>query len=493
MAHVNPVPFIQEAPQPLLREIPPGEAYPVHALGALKEAVEAVQGQTQAPIAIPASSALAIASLIVQGFADVQTLGGVRPLSLYAMTIAQSGQRKSSCDEPFMKPLREHVRELHKAHAKKMQTYKNELSIWKVRQTAILAGMKGGKGKTSIATQADLDALGAEPKAPLLPDRTTTEPTLEGIFRLFTLSQPSAGIFSDEGGQFLGGHAMSSEHRQKTLAGLNDLWQGNPIVRTRSGDGHSVLYGRRMAIHLQVQPGVAFDFMADPKTVDTGFLPRFLISNPKSTIGNRIHSTARYNQPALDSYSDKVLAILNKPMPIDGETGELKPRVLPLDADAKTLLIQFSDSVELKQAPGGEFAQVTGYASKAAEQAARIAGVLTLFEDLDAPCVTKEMMYYGITLAEYYLSEVLRLQSVASVSVETDQAEQLRQWLLNTWKFDDIVPSEATQYGPSCVREAKKTRAAIALLQSYGWLIPLDKGTFIRGATRKEAFRIVKG
>ena len=54
------------------------------------------------------------------------------------------------------------------------------------------------------------------------------------------------------------------ENRQKTLAALNDLWQGNPIRRTRQGEGSFTLYGRRLAVHLMVQPGVARAFMADP-------------------------------------------------------------------------------------------------------------------------------------------------------------------------------------------------------------------------------------
>ena len=71
--------FLPEGPQPLLRETAPGMAYPVQCLGPLRAAVEAVQGMTQAPVAIPAQSALAVASLAVMAFADVETLGGNRP------------------------------------------------------------------------------------------------------------------------------------------------------------------------------------------------------------------------------------------------------------------------------------------------------------------------------------------------------------------------------------------------------------------------------
>ena len=104
------IPFDPEGPQPLLREIAPGQIYPVEALGPLRSAVEAVQSMTQAPVAIPAASALAVASVAVQGIANVETLGGNRPVSLYALTIARSGERKSSCDAPLMQALRDHGR-----------------------------------------------------------------------------------------------------------------------------------------------------------------------------------------------------------------------------------------------------------------------------------------------------------------------------------------------------------------------------------------------
>jgi len=66
-------------PQPLVRDIAPGAARRVASLGPLRDAVLAVQGLTQAPAATPAQSALAVASLAVQGFADAETLGGPSP------------------------------------------------------------------------------------------------------------------------------------------------------------------------------------------------------------------------------------------------------------------------------------------------------------------------------------------------------------------------------------------------------------------------------
>lgn len=487
------IPFNAEGPQPLVRETPPGNPYPVAALGPLREAVEAVQGMTQAPVAIPAASALSVASLAVQGFADVETLAGPRPLSLYAMTIAQSGERKSACDAPLMAALREHEKEQAKAQREEMESWRNAHALWKGDRDRILADAKKGKGEKRIAAEADLDALGPEPAAPPSADRTVTEPTFEGLTRLFFNGQPSLGLFSDEGGQFLGGFAMNPDNRQKTLAALNDLWQGQPIRRTRAGDGHASLYGRRLAVHLMVQPAVARKFMADPLAADTGFLPRFLICEPPSAIGTRFHGTARRDDAALAAFAARLSCILETSLPIDPETRELQPRTLALSFEARALLVQFSDAIEAAQAPGCDLAHVTGTASKAAEQAARIAGVLTLWRDLHAPEVDPRDMADAIDLAQFYLSEAARLASAATVSAETDRAETLRRWLLESWPHPEITSAEVVNKGPNQLREAAKAHAALLLLERHGWLIPLDPGTEVRGKARKAAWIIVRG
>lgn len=488
----EPIPFKSEGPQPLLREVPQGEPYPVNALGPLQGAVEAVQGMTLAPVAIPAQSALAVASLAVQGFADVETLGGPRPLSLYCLTIAASGERKSSADAPFIAALREYEKEQAKAQRDDIQSWQNAQAIYSEERKRILGEIKKGKGEKKTAAQADLDALGAEPSAPPCPDRVVTEPTFEGLSRLYTIGQPSLGIFSDEGGQFLGGHAMNSENRQKTVSGLNDLWQGNPIRRTRAGDGAYTLYGRRLAMHLMAQPGVARAFLSDPLAGDSGFLPRFLICEPQSSIGTRLHGRIRPDNGAVAAFSERLRTILETPLPMDAETHELRPDVLALGDEARALLIKFADKIEKAQGKGGNLENITGTASKAAEQAARIAGVLTLWRDLQASEVSARDMADAITLVQFYLTEAARLSAAATVSAEIDRAERLRKWLLKSWQEPEIMPRDVLQYGPNALRDSKTAKAALTVLEKHGWLVPLEPGTVIRGMGRKLAWRIVR-
>ena len=498
----EPVPFTPEGPQPLLRPIPPGADYPVDALGPLAEAVRAVQGMTLAPMAIPAQSALSVASLAVQGFANVETLGGFSPPSLYCLTIARSGERKSSCDAPLMAALRQFERDESKTHRDAINHWRNKQALWKGERDKILASAKSDKGDKRTAAQADLNNLGPEPVAPPSADRTVTEPTFEGLTKLYAEGQPSLGIFADEGGQFIGGHAMNTDNRLKTLAALNDLWQGNPIRRTRAGDGAYSLFGRRLAVHLMVQPDAAQVLMSDGMATGTGFLPRFLITEPPSTIGTRFSANALRDDAALARFGNRLRAILDTPMPMDPDTRELTPRQLPLSPEARARLVAFADRIEGHQSGWGTLAHVTGFASKAAEQATRIAAVVTLWQDLGAAQVDADSMGRGIALAQFYLSEALRLSDAATISQETSQAEALRVWLVERWPDqagrlnrdpDTVIPRDMMQLGPNALRPRETINKLISVLVDHDWLAVLPPGTVVDGSARKLAFRIVRG
>src|SRR4051794_17478814 len=107
-------PFTPEPPRPLRRPLPPPDPFPVEALGdVLGAAARGIQDKTQAPLAICAQSVLAAATLAVQGFADVQLpTGQTRPVSGYFVTVAASGERKTSADTEALWPIRKHEENL---------------------------------------------------------------------------------------------------------------------------------------------------------------------------------------------------------------------------------------------------------------------------------------------------------------------------------------------------------------------------------------------
>lgn len=254
MTVVKPIPFNAEEPQPLLREIPKGDAYPVEALGPLRAVVEAVHDKTQAPIAIAAQSALSVASLAVQGFADVETLAGYSPCSLYCLTIAQSGERKSACDKFLMQSVREFEADRDAGYRIDYVAHETALKLWEHRRSRMLKDA-AGNGDRAIQAKVDLDALPPPPEPPLVPILTASEPTFPGLVKLFRVGRPALGLFTDEAGAFVGGHSMNSDNKLATVAGLSSLWKGNNNVyfhkshRYRRSTGCSLEYARGCREH----------------------------------------------------------------------------------------------------------------------------------------------------------------------------------------------------------------------------------------------------
>ena len=482
-----------EGPQPLIREVPQGEDYPVEALGELQNVVNAVHDKTQAPVAIAAQSALSVASLAVQGFADVETLGGFAPISLYCLTVAQSGERKSGCDRLLMQAVRDYEADKAAEYKVEFATYSTEQSIWELKHARLTKGAADQNLDKSRDARADLESLPAMPEAPQLPSRTATDPTFEGLVKLFAMGNPSLGVFSDEAGSFIGGHALNSDNRLKTCAGLSSLWDGTPINRTRSGDGATTLRGRRLASHLMVQPIAAAPLLADPVANSQGFLARFLMCEPVSAIGTR---TRRGYNPASDTainaFGARLRDLLETTPPLRENTqNELTPRRLNLSSGAKELLQGYYERTEREQANGGRLEHVRPYGSKTAEQAARIAGVMTMWADINAHEITADTMANAIALAQFYLAEAVRLADAAIISEKMAQAEMLRKWL-DRWPDDYILPSDILRNGPNSLRESEKVKETIKVLTAHGWLKALPVGSVVRNKTRKESYQIVR-
>lgn len=201
----EPKPFSTEGPQPLIREMPNALLYPMDALGPLKSVVEALTIVTEAPPALCAASVLAAAGLAAQGLRDAETLGGPRPVSLFLLTIAESGERKRTSDKLAMNGVRDFEDSLHVEYDIAFESYNREQVIWEKRKAEILRSAD----RNPSATRTNLLDLGQEPEAPLRPFIVAGSPTMEGIIKHLPDLHASLGIMTDEGGLILG-YSMKS-------------------------------------------------------------------------------------------------------------------------------------------------------------------------------------------------------------------------------------------------------------------------------------------
>ena len=282
------------------------------------------------PEAIAAQSVLAAAALAAQAHADVALpYGQTRPLSLYFVTVAGSGDRKSTADNEALWPIRKREKVLK-------EEYERDYQAWRIEHTA----WNAEKRKIELVRKLDLEGrkaalrmLGPEPEGPLHPFLTAPDPTVEGLVKAWVSAPASLGVFTAEGGQFIGGHGMSPDNRLKTAATFSLFWDGQPVKRLRAMDGVTILHGRRLSMHLMVQPDAAAQFLADPVLRNQGLLSRFLVSAPESVAGTRLYrETAPEDERHIKAYGARILSMLEASWPLaEGKRNELEPRELAID------------------------------------------------------------------------------------------------------------------------------------------------------------------
>lgn len=475
--------------RPLYRPLSAARDFPVEALGPLKDAALAIHRCTQAPIAIAAQSVLGAATLAVQAQRDViLPAGGRKPLTGLFISVAESGERKSSVDRIALEPINKVETEWRRQSAGEQLAYLNAKEAWDFSRDQA----KKTNRKDTNAVRAALDALGPEPKAPPHPMLIISDPTPEALTMHLADGRPFAGVFTAEGGMLIGGAAFSVESKMRTAALFNTLWDGDPIRRKRIGTGTSFLPGRRCSAHIMLQPVIADELFGKNLFDGIGLTARMLLVAPNSTAGTRLYCEAPLGSSAdLERYNERIRDLLMRPPVTSPEMPDaLQPPAMHLHRDAKAAWVKFHDECENAVLPDAVLSRIRAFAGKLAEHAGRLAAVLTVYDDPDAMEVPLTAMQWGIQLAFHYANEMLRLADGASIPPELQSARRLLSW----WQSlpdSDLHIAYIYQNGPSNVRNAESARKAVRILVEHGWAEPLLAGTIVDGARRKEVWRLV--
>lgn len=479
-------------PLPLYRTPEAAEPFPLEALGPLEAVVRETLRIVQAPDALVAASYLAAASMAAQGLANIAMDGRTYPLSLYCLTIGESGERKTAVDAIASRPLREFQERLHLAQADEITTWEGKVGAWEVERKRIMADKKASRESREAA----LEELGAPPPKPWYGLMLTSEPTYEGLVKLLADGWPAAGLLSSEGGSFLGGHAMSKDHRLRTISGLSELWDGRPTDRVRSGDGMSLLMNRRLALHLMAQPIVARELLGDTLAQGQGLLARMLVAAPSSTAGSRRYvAEAVEDTPEYEIYRARLTMMLERVERLvlsDTEAHKrgLALRNLPLAPSAKRLWVQFYEHVEGHLS--AELAPIRAFASKLAEHALRLSGVLALHANPEAAGIGEEPMQMGIELAQWYGGEALRLAGGYRIPRELALAGEVLAWVCERTQGRSprlLHLAEVYQFGPAGVRSARAARESLRVLEEHGYLAYRPNAE-VEGQARKDAWEV---
>jgi len=457
-------------PQPLSVKVEP-KPYPCDALPqGLRAAIEEVEGFTQAPYPLVACSALGAVSTACQAHVDVQRAERLKgPCGLYLLVIADSGERKSTCDSFFTSAIRSCQRNMEEAAKPEIKRYMVERTAWEAERDGITSKIRqvGKQRKDQELLRAELLKVEMnEPKAPRVPRLLLADETPESLAWSLAHRWPSSGVVSSEAGAVLGSHGMGKDSAMRNLALLNVLWDGGELPIGRKTSESFIVRGARLTMSLQVQEATIREFFEKTGTLarGSGFLARFLMALPQSTQGKRLYREAPKEWPNLRAFEQRITEILNAPVAIDDD-GALSSSMLTMTQEARIAWVRFHDAIEVMLSEGGELHEVRDVASKAADNVARLAALFHMFEGKDG-AIGEECVKAASRVVAWHLSESKRFFGELALSPELADAVRLDSWLINYCKREQtrsVSKNHVRQFGP--IRNSSRLDAGIRELE----------------------------
>lgn len=429
-----------------------------------------INDNLQVPIEMAMAALLGAIATPCQGRYDVELpYGSRKPLSLAILISAISGDRKSALLDHVMSPIRKVEREQRRQHEQLMENYQAERSQWLSEKQAITKAIYRKKTKgasTKKETQELQDHYALMPNRPRRFALLYEDTTAEALFQGLADELPTASLITDEG------HTALQSPMFRALGKLNTLWSGGSAIVSRASKEEISLENVRLSMLLMVQPGVLEEYMqkTGAQARESGLWGRFLVCAPQSMQGGRFIDPNMLEQwEAWEQASERLTTLTRKNLEI-AHTPHMEREVVRFSESARQAWVKVYNEIEAEMAPGRRYAGCGDHASKLAENIARVAALLHLFENEDEEIGLKNLIL-AIDIVHYF-SEHFQAVFMPPPQ-EYQDAQLLYQWFqeLRQRRFQYIRYNDVRQKGPNALRNKKRLADALSVLESNGEII----------------------
>lgn len=296
------------------------------------------------------------------------------PLCLWALTAVESGGRKSSTLKLAQYPIIEWLKKENKARKQLIKNYELDKKIYDKRETHLINQLAKADETERELIKADLDEhKESRPKEVYYAKRLTTDCTPERLSTLMYQNDEVISWLSSEpnffailGGMYSGG---------VTNLDIFNCGQAGDYYQVDRGGRELTLYNPKLTIGLMPQPNMMVGvFDKNKQAIDSGLLNRFIYFIPTSNLGFRSHKAPPINEKVQQRYFDGLTMLLDIE-PRYNTQGQIEARIINLSQEARKLIDQWRSQIEIMMRPNGELAELKSWASKATDQAGRIASL----------------------------------------------------------------------------------------------------------------------
>jgi hypothetical protein len=440
----------------------------------IQAAIREVHNTTQAPIAMVGSVVLAAISLACQQHAIIKMPDGrIKPCSLYLLTIAESGERKSTVNDLVMKPFIDFESAGLEEYENIKQQYDIEELIWNTTKNAILSNITKRVKNNEDAGDEELrlnEHVKKKPRAPIPPKVLYNDITPEAIQYELGKVTPSAGLIFDEASIFFGGRVKND------LGFLNKLWDGVSYSVVRRNVESFTINNARLTVSLMTQHDVFMKYFKKHGEYarSSGFLARFLIATPQSTQGHRLRENKiETNYQYIDDMHQRISELLK----LSKQKISIPPVTLTLSKAAHLKLEDISDFVETKMSSESHsLSSIKDFSSKFSDNMVRLAALFHFFTLESGTEISEDTLLQAIGIVGIYVHFTDHLFST-SLSTPEQNAKKLHIWLMEKYPppVGMVAFSFILRIGPYAIRNKKKLEAALTILIKEGKVTESEK------------------
>jgi len=170
----------------------------------------------------------------------------------------------------------------------------------------------------------------------------------------------------------------------------------------------------------------------------------------------------------VDAFNRKITRLSKGAPQPDPKTGQLALETLHFSPDGKKAWVEFYDRTDKGKRPDGPYFEIKDIASKAADNAARLAALFHLYEhDITKnKLIGPDLAGRAAIIVGWHLEEARHFLWTAAAPAECREIAALDAWLIKRCISKGVaeVPAGDVKFGPSATRVAKKRDLALAEL-----------------------------
>ena len=437
----------------------------------LRDMVAGVAEALQVPVDLAAVIALAALSAALVGRVKVNVDGSwEETLTIYALGLADSGNRKSAAMSKLTNPLFEVQTRLREA----LDEARKKLVIAKsVAEARMKSAQRKVNKDAGMEALTELEAATKEFEAIEVPDLPTlivNDATPEAMSLALEANGERLGVFDAEGG---GLNTMAGARYGNGNSSNIDLLLkghvGDPVSQKRVGRPDIVLKSPVISVGILSQPQTLRELVAVPGSAGRGLVDRFLIAAPQDLLGRRNLTPRPLSRGVQEAYTALLAAYAMNLWASD------ERYTLRLARDAWSVHKRFEEQCEVRLVPGGDLRAMGGFGAKLVGSAVRLAGLHHLAKYGVTAAFHAEIgtdsMQWGVQAAEWSLKHYRYAVARAGEIADISDAEKVLNWLRSRTNRTETISQREVQRIVH-FDKAERAEKALELLAEHNWIRP---------------------